>query len=67
MENLKQELLDVIETSKQVRDYLGNTKINYNDRKKELPLMSQVLNANKNITSAVCTYINIERLQKDGK
>ena len=34
MESLKQELLDVIETSKQIRDYLGNTKINYNDRKK---------------------------------
>ena len=64
MENLKQELRDVIETSKQVRDYLGNTKINYNDRKKELPLMSQVLNANKNIVSAISTYNNLERINK---
>lgn len=64
MENLKQELLDVIETSKQVRDYLGNTNINFNDRKKELPLMSQVLNANKNIVSAISTYNNLERINK---
>ena len=64
MENLKQELRDVIETSKQVRDYLGNTNINYNDRKKELPLMSQVLNANKNIVSAISTYNNLERINK---
>lgn len=59
---LQQELLDVIKTSKTVRDYMGNSNINIEDRKSELPFMNSVLNANKNITAAIKIYLDIEKL-----
>jgi hypothetical protein len=59
---LQQELLDVIKTSKTVRDFMGDSNINIEDRKSELPFMNSVLNANKNITAAIKIYLDIEKL-----
>jgi hypothetical protein len=63
MEYLKQEMKDVIETSKEVRNYLSNKKINITDRIKELPLCDRTLNANKNIVSAANILLKIKDVE----
>lgn len=59
---ISNEMKNVIETSKQVRDFLGNRNTPLVDRKKELELLKQVISANKNIVSASITMLNCERL-----
>lgn len=59
---ISNEMKNVIETSKKVRDFLGDTQKPLVDRKKELELLKQVISANKNIVSASITMLNCERL-----
>lgn len=62
---IKNEMQEVIKTSKQVRDFLVNRDVAYVERKKELELYKQVISANKNIVSASITMLNVERMNDD--
>lgn len=59
---ISNEMKNVIETSKKVRDFLGNRDMPLVERKKELELLKQVISANKNIVSASITMLNCEKL-----
>ena len=64
---ISNEMKNVIETSKKVRDYLGDTNLPLVERKKELELLKQVISANKNIVSASITMLNCEKLGNDNE
>lgn len=66
-ETLIQELNDVIETSKTIRNYMTNKNININDRLRELPTFNQALGSNKNIVSAVSLIMKMENLTNGTK
>lgn len=64
---ISNEMKNVIKTSKDVRDFLGNRDMPLVERKKELELLKQVISANKNIVSASITMLNCERLGNDNE
>ena len=54
---------DVILTTQQVRDYLLNEEIPFDERMEKLRLIKTAIEANKNIVSASVVKIHIERLK----
>ena len=63
-EELNKNLDDVIQTSKDMRDYLLDTTIPDEEKKDRLKVIKTALEANKNIVSASCVIVNIENLVK---
>lgn len=55
---------DVIETSKNVRDYLLDEKVSQQDKVEKFEFFKQSLIANKNIVSATGTQLAVERITK---
>lgn len=54
---------DVIETSKQMRDYLLNDDIDFEERSSKLKVFKTALEANKNIVSASVVRVNLENFK----
>ena len=59
---ISNEMKNVIRTSRDVRDFLGDRETPLVERKKELELLKQVISANKNIVSASITMLNCEKV-----
>lgn len=54
---------DVIKTSKEMRDYLLNDEIAFEERSGKLKVFKTALEANKNIVSASVVQVNIENFK----
>ncbi len=54
---------DVIKTSKEMRNYLLNEDIDFEERAGKLKLFKTALEANKNIVSASVVQVNIENFK----
>lgn len=54
---------DVIKTSKEMRNYLLNENIDYEERAGYLKVFKAALEANKNIVSASVVQVNIENFK----
>jgi len=55
---------DVISTSKKIRDYLLDDKVEQKDKVEKFEFFKQALIANKNIVSASGILLSIERMTK---
>ena len=62
--DIKNDMNDVIATSRKMREYLLNDEIPFKDRVKVLPLYKITLDANKNIVSASSLKIALEKLKE---
>lgn len=62
--DIKNDMNDVIATSRKMREYLLNDEIPFEDRVKVLPLYKITLDANKNIVSASSLKIALEKLKE---
>ena len=54
---------DVIKTSKEMRNYLLDEGIPFEERSSKLKVLKTALDANKNIVSASCVQVNIENFK----
>ncbi len=54
---------DVIKTSKEMRNYLLNEDIDFEERAGKLKVFKTALEANKNIVSASVVQVNIENFK----
>ena len=54
----------VIETSKDIRNYLLDDSVSDDEKKERLKILKTALDANKNIVSASCVLVSIESLVK---
>lgn len=61
---LNNNLDDVITTSKDIRNYLLDENVAFEEKKEKLKVLKTALEANKNIVSASCVIVNIENLVK---
>lgn len=66
-ENKKQKINetmdDVIKTSKEMRNYLLNENVDFEERAGKLKVFKTALEANKNIVSASVVQVNIENFK----
>ena len=66
-ENKKQKINetmdDVIKTSKEMRNYLLNENVDFEERAGKLKVFKTALEANKNIVSASVVQVNIENIK----
>ena len=60
--SFENELLDVIETAKQIRNYMIDTETPLAERKQEIPTFRTANEANKAIISAIINSIALEKL-----
>lgn len=60
---IDQNMDDVIKTSKEMRDYLLNENVDFEERAGKLKVFKTALEANKNIVSASVVQVNIENFK----
>ena len=61
---INENMEDVIESSKNIRNYLLDDSISDEEKKEQLKVLKTALEANKNIVSASCVLVNVEQLIK---
>ena len=61
---INENMEDVINSSKEIRNYLLDADIPDEEKKDKLKVLRTALDANKNIVSASCVLISVEELVK---
>jgi hypothetical protein len=63
IKRIENTMIDVIETSKKMRNYLLDETIDFEERSSKLKVLKTALEANKNIVSASVVHIHIEEFK----
>ena len=62
-DKIENDMEDVIKTSTNMRDYLLDEKVNFEDKRKQLKIFQTALDLNKNIVSSSIVKITLEKLK----
>lgn len=62
-EKIDNDMEDVIKTSQQIRNYLLDENIEFEQKKQKLPIFRTALDLNKNIVSASIVKVSLEKLK----